>query len=70
MAKHICIKEPQLAEMHADIKYIRENLERISVDNAKNTEFRQKAYGVVGVLTLIGGTVTGFVIFILEKVWK
>ncbi len=35
-----------------------------------NTEFRQKAYGVVGLLTICAGAITAFGMWILNKVWK
>ncbi len=39
-------------------------------EHKNNTEFRQKATGIIAVFMLLGGLVSGIILWILGKVWK
>lgn len=39
-------------------------------ESKKNTEFRQKAYGVIGLLTICAGAITAFGMWMINRVWK
>jgi len=42
----------------------------IETELNENTAFRQKAYGVIGLLTIGAGAITAFGMWVLNKVWK
>lgn len=59
----------EIAEMHTDIKYIKESMESVVAENKANTEFRLKTTGMVTVIGFITGTLGGLMVWLLNKFW-
>ena len=70
MSSKVCFKEKELAEMHTDIKYIRENIKSLIEDTKLNNEFRIKGTTIYITLAVIGGALSSAIFWILNRVWK
>ena len=70
MSSKICYKEKELAEMHANILYIKEKLDDYAPEIKENTAFRNKATGMAAFVGIIFGFVGSGILWILNKFWK
>lgn len=43
---------------------------KIEIEQKLNTEFRQKAYGVLGFMTVVFGAITAFGMWVINKLWR
>ena len=62
------VKE-EFIELKTDVKYIRKTLDEMRDEVKTNTEFRNKATGVIALLGTIAGVIGGFIVWIFSKIW-
>lgn len=60
----------KINNIHEKIDNFRVELKEVKLETNKNTEFRNKAVGVVAVVTMVGSFVGGMAMWALSKVWK
>ena len=71
--------EAELASLATDVKYLRENfdsfrveikttLTSLSMAEKQNTEFRQRAIGIIGAISFLCTTMGALVVVIIDKI--
>ena len=62
-------KQEEFIELKSDVKYIRRTLDEIKSEVKCNTEFRNKANGVIGFFGIIAGLLGGIMVWAFGKIW-
>lgn len=60
----------KINNLHEKVDGLKDELCGVKEAEYKNTEFRNKAIGVVGVVTVIGGFIGSLAMWLIGKVWK
>ena len=62
--------EEKLDSLNEKFDSVNERVKNIEGSDKMNTEFRLKTTGVVAVLTVIGGVVGGFIMWVLNRFYS
>ena len=60
----------KINNLHEKVDDIKAELKGVRESNDKNTEFRNKATGIVALIGTICGFIGGLILWGLNKVWK